>query len=405
LPYEEAKAEDIHFLQKFCFFEKTVPYVMKKTQHRFLLGGILLLVALSVAFIFWQGRKKETAGTRPTYQPAASGTVGKILVSMDPTAWKAGIGEQVRHCLQLPVPGLPQPEPFFTYIFISPPDFDGFKIFRQVLFVADLSDSSAATRRILRLLNPEELQQFSASKQAATLFLQYDRYAKGQLLVFLVGKNAQALQRYLQNEASQEQLLFVFEDHLATYMAESIQRAKVHAVSLMNTLKRKFGLSLSLPPSYKEVLSDKDFIWIGTVSDNAYQNIWISRLPLRAKEMYDTTFIIQHRDRIGKHFLRYNPEREGSFVQTETRVPLHVRNTHLNDIPVREYAGLWALENRRRGGGFVGYAFEHKGYFYYIEAYIYAPSREKLPILRRLKGILNTMQLFDNREESPVALR
>jgi hypothetical protein len=75
---------------------------------------------------------------------------------MDPTAWKAGIGEQVRECLQSPVPGLPQPEPFFTYMFIAPPDFSDFKIFRQVLFVANLSDSTYANRRILQLLAPEE---------------------------------------------------------------------------------------------------------------------------------------------------------------------------------------------------------------------------------------------------------
>lgn len=375
---------------------------MNRTKYRLLLGSILLLVTLAVVFIFWQGKQEQAAGTRPTYQPAASGTVGKILVSMDPTAWKAGIGEQVRNCLQLPVPGLPQPEPFFTYMFIAPPDFDDFKIFRQVLFVADLSDSSAANRRILRMLNPEELRQFSESSQQASLFLQYDRYAKGQVLAFLIGKNTGALQHYLQDEASQEQLLFVFEDHLATYMAESIRKAKVHAVSLMNILKRKFGLTFSLPPNYKEVVRDKDFIWIGTVSDNAYQNIWISRLPYQGEEMYDTTFIIKHRDLMGERFLRYNPKREGSFVQTETRVPLHVRNTYLKDIPVREYAGLWVLESRRRGGGFVGYAFEYQGYFYYIEAYIYAPGREKLPILRRMKGILNTIQLFDKTRDTPV---
>lgn len=379
--------------------------VMNRTKYRLLLGSILFLVILAAVFIFWQGKQQSSQGRAQTYQPAASGTVGKILVSMNPTAWKAGIGEQVRECLQSPVPGLPQPEPFFTYMFIAPPDFSDFKIFRQVLFVTNLSDSTYANRRILQLLAPEELQQFKNGTQQVSLFLQHDRYARGQILVFLVGKNTEALQHYLQDEASREQLLFVFEDHLATYMAQSIQQAKVHAVSLMNALKNKFGLTFALPPNYKEVVRDKDFIWIGTVSDNAYQNIWISRLPYQGKEMYDTTFIIKHRDRMGERFLRYNPKREGSFVQTETRVPLHVRDTHLNGTPVREYAGLWVLESRRRGGGFVGYAFEHKGYFYYIEAYIYAPGREKLPVLRRLKGILNTMELFDRVDNTPIAAR
>lgn len=374
-----------------------------KHERKIYTASIIIILLCVVALVsIWLNKDDLSAKKfNQNYLPKASGTAGRILVCTDPTEWESGYGGLIRQTLESPVPALPQPEPFFNYLFIAPPQFEDFRLFRQILVVFTLESTSAASQQLKQLLGKQALEQFVASQQKAALLIQQNRFAQGQLIAFLIGQNTKDLENYLQHAS--EQLLFTFEDHLCSYMGTTFTNTKAKANSIIDYIQEHFKILIPLPAHYQKVVHDKDFLWIGSLADNAYQNIWISRTPYRGSYMFDTLFIRQYRDSIGQRYLRYDPQRQGSFVQTETQLPLIQRPIRIAGLPANEYCGLWVLENRRRGGAFVAYAFRLQNYFYYIEAYVYAPSKEKLPIIRRMKGIIQAIQTHRAKQRLPLA--
>ncbi|MFM7855685.1 MAG: DUF4837 family protein, partial [Flammeovirgaceae bacterium] len=69
-------------------------------------------------------------------------------------------------------------------------------------------------------------------------------------------------------------------------------------------------------------------------------------------------------------------------------------NTVLNGNYTTQMNGLWKTNNLSMGGPFTSYtiADSKKSTLYYIEAFLYAPSREQRETMRELETILNTFE-------------
>ncbi|MFZ9504922.1 MAG: DUF4837 family protein, partial [Cyclobacteriaceae bacterium] len=94
-----------------------------------------------------------------------------------------------------------------------------------------------------------------------------------------------------------------------------------------------------------------------------------------------------------------------NYLVTETSVPYKpvlTRVINFNGKYAVEMKGLWKTNIPSMGGPFIGFAFvdEEKGYFYYIEGFVFSPSKPQREILRELEVILSTFSTEGKKEES-----
>ncbi|MBQ9163523.1 MAG: DUF4837 family protein [Bacteroidaceae bacterium] len=329
---------------------------MKKALFSMLI--VLLTVAVSC------NRRQNT--NKPLLTPSSSGNPYEVMVVAEDSIWDGYAGRALRRVLNKPVPMLPQDEPSFHVTRIRPKNYDRImNLFRNII-VFKIDDD------------------FRQGK------IKFERnvFAYPQAIVTIHAPNTRVASSYI-TENTTSIIDFFYNEEL-NRQVESLNFSYNPIFS--DSLKKVLGCDMLIPPDIAKMKIGKDFIWASNDGLQTVQNIVVYAYPYSTQKVFDKHSFIALRDTfMGRNIPGYNP---GSVMQTNPEC-VDVRNYTQNGQFIQEARGLWEMSGDAMGGPFVSQSRVDSvnNRVIVTEAFVYAPSKMKRSMIRRLEASLYTLRM------------
>ena len=316
----------------------------------------MLIVLLTVAASC--NRRQNT--NKPLLTPSSSGNPYEVMVVAEDSIWDGYAGRALRRVLNKPVPMLPQDEPSFHVTRIRPKNYDRImNLFRNII-VFKIDDD----------------------------FRQGNVFAYPQAIVTIHAPNTRVASSYI-TENTTSIIDFFYNEEL-NRQVESLNFSYNPIFS--DSLKKVLGCDMLIPPDIAKMKIGKDFIWASNDGLQTVQNIVVYAYPYSTQKVFDKHSFIALRDTfMGRNIPGYNP---GSVMQTNPEC-VDVRNYTQNGHFIQEARGLWEMSGDAMGGPFVSQSRVDSvnNRVIVTEAFVYAPSKMKRSMIRRLEASLYTLRM------------
>lgn len=375
-----------------CDFGSFVELRMSKTSFmRYLFLLLIAAVALSCS-----------PGDRSANLPKAAGAAGDIYMFMDSAQWKGPVGQAVDSIFNREMIGLPRPEGIFRMSWVDPRKMNFvLKQRRNLIFVVTLDQNGEGAQLVKNLMTPEQLE---AIQNDTTKFTQTytNVYAKDQQVMFLFAKDQATLLRKLDQNA---QKLVDFFDKVERDRLNATLFSAGTVNGISEWLKQNFQVNITIPYGYKLVQNEPDFLWARQINVDDDRDIFIARTEYTSVDQFKQENLIKFRDEVARKYLFEDPEKPNTYLITETDdVPVITREVNFNGVYAVEMRGLWLTNTHTMGGPFISYALSDKttGKFYYVEGFVYGPSKDQRELMRQMEVVLNTFKL-ESPQTSPAA--
>lgn len=310
---------------------------------------------------------KSSNESRRGMLPNVGGSTGEVVVVIDKAKWDGMLGDKLREVLMAPVEGLPQAEPMFNLINISPGSFGGLYITHRNVIIIKTGEEGAA---------------------AATF--NSDIYAATQLIINLEGNNDQDIIDILekQGRAIINKINITERDRWINYYKRSINSINY------NTLRNKHLLNLYVPSNYSLDVNEKGFVWFSYETPTTTQSVIVHYFDLDGGNNFNADSIKSIRNKLTR--AKVKGPVDGTWMKIEERVPVTFNKFRFRDRDYIEMRGLWTLEKGFMGGPFVTLVTldEVNNRFVMIDGYVYAPKGDKRELIRQVEAILYTVS-FD----------
>jgi hypothetical protein len=302
-----------------------------------------------------------------TMRPKVSGSAGEVLVVAPEVVWNSPAGDTLRALFSQEVPYLPQPEPLFNVLHVTPGQFD--KLFHT-------------HRNILFMKTGKEYKK-------AQIAVSHDRWATPQMIIEITAPDIMAMAEAISqggeslvkklNDMERQRIIEYYKHYLAT--------------DIYKKINEKFHISLDIPKGYSLDLDTTNFVWIASETPRTSQGILIYTYPYTSDKIFNADSLIEIRDRLLKKYVA-GPSK-GSYMATERRIPPEFKAFEKNGQYYAELRGLWKLENGFMGGPFVSITTVDKsrGRVVTVEGFVYGPGEKKRELMRQMESILYTFRI------------
>ncbi len=301
-----------------------------------------------------------------------TGKAGELVVVIKPTAWDNAPGDLIRDVLAQPQLSLPQEEPIFDLINI-PHDAFGqiFKTSRNLLIV-----------------------KIGNNVEKNDLRLKRDVHAFTQAVAYIDAKSFNDFEKLFNDNS----------DKIASFFMKAERRrlvlnySKYYERAVASETEEKFGITLNVPPGFVVDKVEDDFMWIRFETPEISQGIFIYTFPYEDDNTFTADYMKIRRNIV----LRENVPgpTEGSYMSTESDLPV-VYNTFRKDGNyASEMRGLWTVENNFMGGPFINLAMLDMldNRVVVLDGYVYAPGKDKRNYLRQVEAMVYSAK-FVNQDE------
>ncbi len=304
-----------------------------------------------------------------TLKPKVSGLSGEILLVMTQAQWESPLGDTIRRIFSHDQAGLPQPEPVFNIIHVTPNQFT--KIFMTHRNIVNIKIGSKYSEAGMAMAN--------------------DRWSVPQLIIDitapndtscinLLTKNGDLLTNKI-NEAERQRVL--------------INYKRYQEANVTRKLKKKYGLSLIIPKGYSLDVDSTDFAWIANETPLTSQGIFIYSYPYKSQDDFMPRHLIRKRNEFLKKYVA-GPV-ANTWMTTEDLIPPVYTEFEKDGRYYAKLRGLWKLQNGFMGGPFVSISTVDKknNKVVTLEGYVYAPHDKKRELLRQVESIIYSVKISD----------
>ncbi|MCD6200445.1 MAG: DUF4837 family protein [Bacteroidales bacterium] len=306
-----------------------------------------------------------------TLKPKISGSAGEVLVVAPDYLWNSPAGDTLEGVLTQEMPYLPQPEPMFNVIHVTPANFDKmFQTHRNILFM-----------KIDKKKYPK-----------ARIVIEHNRWATPQLIMELQAPDVPSFVKLVEDTG----------DSLVNRINE-IERTRIIGYykkylegDVYKKLKEKYHITVDIPKGYTMDVDSSNFVWISSETPTTSQGILIYFYPYTSEDVFTRDNLIKVRNRMLRKYV--HGQIEGTYMTTETILPPKFRAFKRNGQYYTQLRGLWKLENGFMGGPFVSVSTvdKYRGRVVTVEGYVYAPGNKKRELLRQVESILYTLKIYPN---------
>ncbi|MFH0883299.1 MAG: DUF4837 family protein [bacterium] len=282
---------------------------------------------------------------------------------------------------QLLVPALertvetPQAESRF-YTKLGGLDFlKGVRRWQSIIVVGTLEGKDSVSAWLRGSLSSDAIEKVQSGRNK--VFRRRDLWATGQTAVFVVTPDVNSLRLYLEENAD------VVYTILARDRDERMEQqlySQLEQKALADSLREAHGWSIRIPNDFHLVASHKDPDYVllrRWLPDRFLLVAWIFGTP----EDVTVDTLLALRNRIGKSYadsVRVNP------------AILRSRMVNLGGLEALRVEGVWETYGSIGGGPFEAYLLHDNGTLYLLDGSVFAPDRQKEPLLRQLDIIMNT---------------
>ena len=322
-------------------------------------------------------------------KPTALGRMNEIVAICDQKIWDSTAQDSLLYYFAGPYPIMPAPEPLFDIRHFTTEELNQDplrKELRTYVIMADLSDSDSPTTRMVKAdLGEEAIRKFNENPEAFTT-AGLDKWARGQLVVYVVGKNidnlgsnvVKAFPRVSERiRAHDEGPLFA-----QTYM--NGQSSEVR-----NLIAEEFGFQIDVPGDYQVAIKQDNFIWIRKDNRDLTSNIAIRAYDYKSEDQLALEGLLDMRNRMG---VRIQGSSVGSFMQTNSvDLPVYTYRKELDGRFTVESRGIWEMTEDFLGGPFVNYAIVDGDKIIVIDTFVYAPGKDKRDYVQELELVIKSL--------------
>lgn len=352
----------------------------------------IILLFISALFCFFSCTSEQRKGLES--KSNAYGNVNSVVVVADEITAGSSAGDTLIYYLEGAYPILPQPEPLFDVRVYSPLQVTSRserKELRSYVILADMSvDDSAAAALVKRDIGEENVRAALETKGYGTKVVK-NRWAKGQILIYVFGKDEAALLDNVQK--SFPGILNRINEHY-TNLVMTTAFFKGENEPLQEEIFDTLGVKIKLPKDYNKAAFDPELntFWVRyDVKDYIY-NILIHKQPYKNKEQFTRENLIAMRDTIGQ-LVATNAE-NSRMVANITDLPLYVKGVTVNGNFALEAKGIWEIKNDFMGGPFVSYLIHNPNSdeLVLVDGFLFGPGKKKRDATQTLENILKTVE-------------
>lgn len=324
----------------------------------------------------------------------AHGKINQVLVVADSTLWKGMAGDTFFYYFTAPYILLPQPEPIFDVIHMTPEELADKSVrkeFRTIVFLANLNDESSVTTRIVRSdLGNEKIAEIKQGKGYNTTVGQ-DKWAKSQLLFYVSGFGEEKLVENITKNFP------AIAKRINEKDAETVEATAYQAgrnADLEARVLDQYGIKMKIPGGFREARYDKgnNTLWLRSDDRDIIANILITKIPYTNKEQLTKEGLKSIRNKMGKLITTRQPY---SYMRVnDVDLPLFVENKQLKNTYVVEARGIWDIVNDFMGGPFISRLLlnAETNELVMVDGFIYAPSKDKRNYMQEMESIVSTAQ-------------
>lgn len=334
---------------------------MKK--YIFILAAVILAACTACE---GSGTDKPRHHKRSILTPASAGTPYEMLVVADNDIWNDSLGWTIQRMLDTPVPMLPQEEPSFH---VSHVDFAHYNritnLFRNIILI-------------------KKNDNFTKPK----ISVERNVHSEPQLIMTIQGPDWDELTQYVK-KCSDMILQYFSAEEINRYATDlEVRYSQKFDEQCMET----FGCHIHIPADLKKIKVGKDFLWASNDGLSTIQNICVYSYPYVSEKVFTRHAYIALRDTFMKRNIP--GEHPGQWMQTNHDY-VQLRDISSRGVYVQEARGLWEMHNDWMGGPFVAHSMVDtiNGKIIVAEAFVFAPSKMKRTMIRRLEASLFTLEM------------
>ncbi len=328
---------------------------------------------------------------------SALGKMNEIVVIADKNLWEGAVGDTFRYYFESAYPILPQPEPLFDVRHFTPEELlqqPLRKELRTYTILANLADfDSPTTRMVTRDIGDSKADKVLSEKKAASS-VGKDKWARGQLLVYLYGASDEVLSDAIIKNFSAIAKRVNQHDH--KQLKSSIYLDKVN-LGITEEIKGTYGLDLDVPGDYIRVPHDKstDVLWLRKDTDKAIMNIVIQKVPYQDQAQFSKDGMTIMRNNFGKNYITTSDPEDAMVVDTG-HLPIYEYSFQMDEHYGKEFRGLWEMTHSFAGGPFNTYMVlnEATNELIYIDVFVLAPGTSKRDLMMQLDHIVKNAKIL-----------
>lgn len=321
--------------------------------------------------------------------PEAFGKEGEIMVLAETNDWKGDIGFALKSALVKEIPGFNQTEPYFSLAPLGYENFKSFsKKFKTIIVIAPINEATQVSTLIQNRLGVETIK--ATLKQNLPYKIEKDVWARGQTVIFMFEENNSKLVKGIQeNEAALLELMGEIE---ASSMIDRIEKIPANK-ALQENVKKEFGLSFSLPETYRQRIVNSDFIWVSRDDKEKSLNLFAFSRPAYSKTSISPDSILYHRDAYLKKFVP-GPS-DSSYMITEILAEPFIESIDFQGKEAVRIRTLWKVENDFMGGPMITFTVldPKTNKIYEFIGSVYHPKGKKRELIRELETIITHVKL------------
>ena len=297
---------------------------------------------------------------------SASSGANEVLVVMEKDEWECAAGRALFNVLNSPAKGLPQIEPNFKILQITPENFSStFKVARNIIM-------------------PEISNIYSVAKLSSEL----DKYATGQVIISVRAPDTTAFVNFL-DENREGIVNYILNKELE----RTAQWLIKDSGTLQSRIQQLFGINIYYPKGLSNISEHPNFYWATNSAGQGRKDIVIYQFPYTSETVFEKDSLIAMRNKVLGEYIT------GSFdshMTTSTRAyNPDYRKMELNGIFRAELRGLWEMTNDMMGGPFVSQAFvnQNTNMVVVVDVFIFAPEKNKRNLIRGMEAALYTISI------------
>lgn len=324
------------------------------------------------------------------FRPKAWWKEATIGIMADSSEWE-GLQGVLRSTYEKVV-RTPQKEKRFTLIHVPESDFERYTKFRYLILLATLGSEGKVGQMVNQVISDPKIMN-GIQEGEYYIFVQKDQWASDQLMVILVSKDIQTLREKIENNGK---LLYdIFEKDFVNRLTKDILKGRYHK-KFEKRLLSSYNWTLQVQQDYfiANELPKQGYIWFRRLNPERWISVrWISDADT---SYLNPNWITTERNRIGKQYYDGHQIMRSFFFSHPS--------TFLGR-PAQITTGLWGHETESAGGPFLNYTFfdASTNSIYMIDLALFAPHREKLPLLRRMEIIAKSFRtVFDEKNNNTI---
>jgi hypothetical protein len=289
-------------------------------------------------------------------------------------------------------PVLTADEPIFDIRYMTPEDLIAKplrKELRTYVLVADVSDTTLSTTKLLRSDLGEEKFGRALKDPTFNTSIGKEKWAKDQIIIYVFGNGRDQLANAIRTNFPT--IAKRINQHDSKNLSATVYGLQEDNFKLSKLVLDSFGMNIKIPGLYQLAMSKPNFLWLRMDNKEVNQSLVIRKFPYKNKNQFAMDSIIRMRNEYGKEFIRTGFE--DAYMSTNViDLPTYEYTYYQNGVYTKEVRGIWETVNDFMGGPFVSYLMhnESKGEVVFIDVFVFAPGKEKRDFVQQLDCIVKT---------------